>query len=94
MDSSHNTVKHHHGHLNFLLWPDMQERPSLTTCRCLSFLKEQTSSDIKLQDQISPTSHVIIEEHLMVSVLDKIACKEVSVSKLDDKIPDVHQKQA
>ena len=41
----------HHSNLNFLMWPDMQERSSLITCRCLSFLREQTSSDIKLQDQ-------------------------------------------
>ena len=55
---------HNRGNLNFLLWPDMQERPSEITYRCLSFMREQTSSDIKLQDQISRMhALVVIEEH-------------------------------
>ena len=31
-EQPYNTEEHHHGYLNFLQWPDMQERPSLITC--------------------------------------------------------------
>ena len=53
----------HHGISTYSCGMICKKGHLYTTCRCLNFLKEQTSSNIKLQDHIPPTTHVIIEEH-------------------------------
>ena len=40
LNNTLNTEDHHHRHPNFLQRPDMQEMPSLITCRCLGFQRE------------------------------------------------------
>ena len=54
-----NTEEHHHHCISTFYCGLICKKGHLyTTSRCLSFLREQTSSNIKLQDQISPIRHM------------------------------------